>query len=243
MRKIKLRKDHDEIVKICKTALTFTEVEGRLKISSPNTNLRRYIKCNKIEMPMYEGQRFSIRAVPKNRIVESDLHENSLLQSGTVKRFLIRNGLKKEACEECGWCKRRQSDNKIPVQLHHINGDSSDNRIENLQILCPSCHSLTPNYSGKNKKNPKRRKETTERNSYYSEPKYICENCGKLGYGEKYCSSECMHEKSRKVIWPAKEQLEKEIEIFSWVALGKKYNVSDNAIRKWARHYGIMPKK
>ena len=39
---------------------------------------------------------------------------------------------------------------KIPLELHHINGDNTDNRIENLQLLCPNCHALTDNYRGKN---------------------------------------------------------------------------------------------
>lgn len=41
---------------------------------------------------------------------------------------------------------------KIPLQVHHISGDRYDNRIENLQLLCPNCHALTDNYMGKNRK-------------------------------------------------------------------------------------------
>ena len=37
------------------------------------------------------------------------------------------------------------------MELHHINGDHTDLRIENLQILCPNCHALTDNYRGKAK--------------------------------------------------------------------------------------------
>lgn len=43
---------------------------------------------------------------------------------------------------------------KLPLELHHIDGDRFNNQLENLQILCPNCHSLTPNHS---KKNPRRR--------------------------------------------------------------------------------------
>jgi 5-methylcytosine-specific restriction endonuclease McrA len=47
---------------------------------------------------------------------------------------------------------RGASDGRIPVELDHVNGDKSDNRIENLRILCPSCHSLQPTHRGLNQK-------------------------------------------------------------------------------------------
>ena len=40
----------------------------------------------------------------------------------------------------------------IPLELHHVNGDNRDNRLENLQLLCPNCHALTNTYRGKNNK-------------------------------------------------------------------------------------------
>lgn len=232
---------HDQIVEVCKTALTFTEVEARLDTTTPNTSLRRYIKQNNIDMPMYEGQRVACKLSQKSRkqITDDDLCENSKTLTGNIKRYLIRTKKKKEKCEQCGWCERRPSDGKIPVHLHHKNGDSSDNRLENLEFLCPNCHSLTDNYAGKNKRSSSRRKEAAARKIYYSTPKHLCEVCGKLGYGEMYCSTECFHKASRKVQWPSKEQLVEEIGTMSWTAIGRKYGVSDNAIRKWAKHYEI----
>ena len=41
---------------------------------------------------------------------------------------------------------------KISLQIDHINGISNDNRIENLRMLCPNCHSQTLNFAGKSKK-------------------------------------------------------------------------------------------
>lgn len=148
--------------------------------------------------------------------------------------------MKLEKCEECGWCKKRGSDQKIPVQLHHKNGDTSDNRLENLTILCPNCHSLTENYCGKNKANSRRRSQFEQQKEYYQTPKNTCTVCGKLGYGTAFCSNECRGMSQRVTERPSKEQLEIEIESFSWVALGKKYGVSDKAVRKWAISYGIL---
>jgi 5-methylcytosine-specific restriction endonuclease McrA len=61
-----------------------------------------------------------------------------------LKRRLIAEGLKQHRCEECGiseWLGR-----PLSMELHHTNGDPHDNRIENLQLLCPNCHSQTENY-------------------------------------------------------------------------------------------------
>lgn len=65
-----------------------------------------------------------------------------------LKGRLVKAGLKEERCEECGldeWRGRR-----LRVTLHHVNGDGYDNRLENLQFLCPNCHSQTENFSGRN---------------------------------------------------------------------------------------------
>ncbi len=66
-----------------------------------------------------------------------------------LKRRLFSSGLKKPECEECGWAKQSE-DGRIPIELDHINGDNRDNRLENLRILCPNCHSLKPTHRGSN---------------------------------------------------------------------------------------------
>jgi hypothetical protein len=63
----------------------------------------------------------------------------------------FKEGIKKEECEMCGWAKS-SLDGRIPLELDHINGDHHDNRLINLRILCPNCHSLQPTHRGKNKK-------------------------------------------------------------------------------------------
>jgi hypothetical protein len=66
---------------------------------------------------------------------------------GHLKRRLLAEGLKQGVCEECGissWRGRR-----LGLALHHLNGNGNDNRLENLQLLCPNCHSQTPNFSAR----------------------------------------------------------------------------------------------
>lgn len=69
--------------------------------------------------------------------------------SRTIRKFLIEKNNHK--CEECGWDKINPSTGVCPLEIDHINGDSTDNSPENLKVLCPNCHSLTPTYKALNK--------------------------------------------------------------------------------------------
>lgn len=64
--------------------------------------------------------------------------------SAYIKRYLIERAGNK--CEKCGWNQLNLFTNKIPLELHHKDGDYRNNNEENLELLCPNCHSLTPNY-------------------------------------------------------------------------------------------------
>jgi hypothetical protein len=58
-----------------------------------------------------------------------------------------------EKCMDCGWGEINPITNKVPIQLEHIDGNSENNSLENLKILCPNCHSLTPTFGALNKGN------------------------------------------------------------------------------------------
>ena len=72
-----------------------------------------------------------------------------------IRKYLMDKNNNK--CQKCGWGEVNETTGKIPLEVHHINGDCTDNREENLQLLCPNCHSLTPNHGSLNK-NSKRYK-------------------------------------------------------------------------------------
>lgn len=55
------------------------------------------------------------------------------------------------SCQICGWNKINSYTNKIPLQIHHIDGNCLNNKEENLQLLCPNCHSLTSTFGNSNK--------------------------------------------------------------------------------------------
>jgi 5-methylcytosine-specific restriction endonuclease McrA len=67
-----------------------------------------------------------------------------------LKGRLIKAGLLAEHCQSCGivdW-----HDRPLALELHHVNGDGHDNRLENLSLLCPNCHSQTDSWGGRNRR-------------------------------------------------------------------------------------------
>lgn len=94
------------------------------------------------------GERF--RPIAKTIPMSEILVENSTyMSSNGLRKRLISEGYKPFKCESCGmseWLGK-----PIKLELHHKNGNNSDNRLENLSILCPNCHAYTDTYRGKNK--------------------------------------------------------------------------------------------
>lgn len=66
-----------------------------------------------------------------------------------IKKYLMDKFGNK--CQICGWGETNSYTGKIPLHIHHIDGDCTNNKEENLQLLCPNCHSLTENYGSLNK--------------------------------------------------------------------------------------------
>lgn len=174
-----------------------------------------------------------------------------------IKR-LLSSGIKKYKCENCGI---NEWDGKpLRLQIHHINGDHNDNRLENIQILCPNCHTQTDTYARSNKSIKKNSFKISQRlveiingeessfikndiviKKNIKEPKY-CQFCGKeiKGDGEKYCSAKCASSAIRKFDVD-KEQLVKDFkELKSYTQVGKKYGVSDTAIKKRTKMLGVF---
>jgi hypothetical protein len=167
--------------------------------------------------------------------LEEILVQGSTYSRSSLKERLYEEGLKQPICELCGqgenWHGRRMS-----MILDHINGIRDDNRLENLRIVCPNCAATLDTHCGR--KHPLR-----------LEPRH-CERCGapfQPKYRDhRYCSRECGTRWDRRGIprlgarraaRPPYGQLIDEIERLGYSAVGRKYGVSDNAIRKWVASY------
>ena len=114
----------------------------------------------------------------------------------------------------------------IPLQLDHIDGNNKDHRLENLRLLCPTCHANTDTYGGRNVK--------------YIKIENKCIDCeSKIHARSTRCNSCSVKSRNNRKVKnrPSLEQLEEDLETLPMTKVGIKYDVSDNCIRKWLRSY------
>ena len=82
------------------------------------------------------------------RALSEILQRDTQVTTSTLRKRLIEEGIFPRRCEACGRATWRGQ--QIPLELDHIDGDRRNNLIENLRLLCPNCHALTPTYRGRN---------------------------------------------------------------------------------------------
>ena len=84
-----------------------------------------------------------------------------------IKRYLMQ--LHDYKCEKCGWGEKNPVTNNVPLSVHHIDGDCMNNRINNLELLCPNCHSLTDNFGSLNKNSSRFHRPKIKKGEIHSE--------------------------------------------------------------------------
>lgn len=169
-------------------------------------------------------------------IKKKDLSEilvyNSNYTRSKLKKRLIKENILKEECATCGlgpvW-----NNKPISLQLDHINGIYNDNRLKNLRILCPNCHTQTDTWCNKAGRYKKERGILIKRKPL----KRKCSRC-KVEISDKsknQLCTPCFSEIRQKTVRPIKEILLKKIQEQGYSATAREYGVSDNAIRKWSK--------
>lgn len=158
--------------------------------------------------------------------LEEILVENSTYTSReALKRRLVHAGLLECRCYKCGlvnWV-----EGPLSLQLEHINGVNNDNRLENLTLLCPNCHSQTPTYAGRNTTQTRQmRRAHAETLKQPKEPKMP-----KMPKMPK--------PRPRKVPLPPKVVLYELLLNHPFTKVAEMFGVTDNAVRKWCKSYGI----
>ena len=172
----------------------------------------------------------------RGRTLDEMLVIGSHAKRSVLKQRLYEAGLKQPACELCGqgeiWRGLR-----ISLILDHKNGDATDNRLDNLRIACPNCAATFDTHCGKNKNRIHAFRDCAECAQEfapkYGQQRFCCISCAKRNHGRVYTP----RPEIRRVERPPYEQLMRELAETNYSAVGRKYGVSDNAIRKWVRAY------
>lgn len=147
----------DELRRAVKTSFSYRQVISKLGLREAGGNyeqIKKYIRELSLDKAHFKGRGWNagLIGIGKPRLsLEQILVKNSSFQSFKLKKRLFTAKLKKKTCEICGWAEETQ-DGYLPLELDHVNGDRHDNRLENLRILCPNCHSLTTTYRSRRRK-------------------------------------------------------------------------------------------
>lgn len=156
--------------------------------------------------------------------------------SGYIRKYMLRKT--NFACELCGWNKINPFTGTLPLEIHHKDGDYKNNQEENLQVLCPNCHSLTEHHKGAN-----RGFGREDRLEYVPRKKNFCIDCGKeISNGSLRCVT-CAGKARIEELPISREELKQKIRTQTFVSIGKEFGISDNAIKKWCDKYNLPRKK
>lgn len=250
-----------DVSKIVSECMTWTKIGKDLgygRAGFKNAPLRKFLTRNNISYAhLATGPNWYFTENGKNVIkqaatrLEKPLSEilvdNSTYDSGNgLKKKLFKEGLLENVCALCRKLPEDNNGEILVLQLDHINGKHNDNQLKNLRILCPDCHSKTDTWGSRNTAYLTEA-HIIERKEHELSNIKNCQDCKvtispKSTYCRK-CSSKHNSQNRRKAARPNLDQLLTELENMSYRAVGDKYGVTDNAIKKWIRADGGIPPK
>jgi Zn finger protein HypA/HybF involved in hydrogenase expression len=235
--------ERELLEKIINKSETFREVLEYFNLANHGGNystLKKRIETENIDISHLEisrekAQQQHLEKLHKGNAKELKdiLVENSSYGNNTfLKEKLIKSQLLEEKCHECN-VRSIWNGKKLVLQLEHKNGNNRDNRLQNLILLCPNCHSQTDTFTGK-----KRKKHLNCDSCQISITKHsesgLCRSC----------AANVNNYQNRKVKdRPSKQELLKLILEKPFTQIANEYMVSDNAIRKWCKTYDLPYRK
>ena len=149
---MKHRYTKEQVQEIAYRVNSIAKLLEELGISPSGGNyktIQSFIRKHDIDTSSIKGNSWSKgKELGHKRDIDEYLNNRYPIQSFKLKNRLIKEGIFKKECSNCGlstWL-----NNEIPLELDHINGIHDDNSLGNLRLLCPNCHALTDTYRGKN---------------------------------------------------------------------------------------------
>jgi hypothetical protein len=209
------------------SSISILQALKKMELDPRGSNYRTFykvVKANNIDISHFKGKAHGTSGRKQTISCNDILVKNGCEIGSKRKSRMIKDGLLKNLCYECNINEWRGK--PIVLQLDHINGDHFDNRIENLRLICPNCHSQTNTYCGKNHKT-----------NIKKSPKYYC----KCGGSKSKTSNMCLlcenkrKSNNTKINWPPLEDLKTMIANSNYTQVAKMLGVSDNTIRKHIR--------
>lgn len=142
-----------QFIKAVKESTSIRQVLIKLQLKPAGGNYKSF--HNTVEDLSLDISHFTGKAHNKGKRytkipIEDYISNKKPIQSFRLKNRLIKENIFNESCSECSLTEWNSQ--PIPLELDHIDGNPNDNSLDNLRLLCPNCHALTPNYRGKNKR-------------------------------------------------------------------------------------------
>lgn len=222
---------NEQLINAVKSSYSYRQTLLALNLKGAGGNykhVREVITELKLDTSHWTGQAHlkgkSCSWSPKKMYSEILIENSSYSSTHSLKHRLIKDGLLIDRCSRCDvthWLEE-----KLSLHLDHINGIRTDNRIENLRLLCPNCHSLTETYAGKNKKKSP---------ILVTRPVKLCKACNTVAVASRniYCEPcrKITHHQKTKINWPSKVELQLLVESTSMKDVAKKLGVSTTSLR------------
>jgi 5-methylcytosine-specific restriction endonuclease McrA len=146
----------EEFKTLVENATTYKEVLNYFGFENKGNNfktVKKRINEDQIDFSHFKPSKAYLTSALPPITFDKVLTQNSNYNRSFLKKRLLDTKLLNNKCYCCGQLPEWKG-KKLSLQLDHINGISNDNRLENLRILCPNCHSQTESFAGKNKRSP-----------------------------------------------------------------------------------------